>query len=89
MCWGSSAMKSRGSKTWKLRPTPPKRSGLAGFGNLRDAARRGLDEVRRAARDADILMPALIEAALARCTLGEMVQALGDVFGRYTSGPEW
>ena len=54
-----------------------------------DAARRGLDEIRRAARDAQNVMPALIEAAGARCTLGEMVQALGDVFGRYTSGPEW
>ena len=54
-----------------------------------DAARRGLDEIRRAARDEENVMPVLIEAATARCTLGEMVQALGDVFGRYTSGPEW
>jgi hypothetical protein len=34
-------------------------------------------------------MPALIEGASARCTLGEMVQALADVYGRYTGGPEW
>jgi len=54
-----------------------------------DAARRGLDEIRRAARDEENVMPALIEAVTARCTIGEMVQALGDVFGRYTSGPEW
>ena len=54
-----------------------------------DAAQRGLDEIRRAARDADNVMPAFIEAALARCTIGEMVQALADVYGRYTSGPEW
>ncbi len=37
----------------------------------------------------DNIMPALIEAAAARCTLGEMVQALADVYGRYTGGPEW
>jgi hypothetical protein len=34
-------------------------------------------------------MPALVDGAIARCTLGEMVQALADVYGRYTSGPEW
>ena len=32
---------------------------------------------------------ALIDGALANCTLGEMVQAMADVYGRYTSGPEW
>ena len=35
------------------------------------------------------VMPALIDAALAHCTLGEMVQAMADVYGRYTGGPEW
>ncbi len=35
------------------------------------------------------VMPALIDAALANCTLGEMVQAMADVYGRYTGGPEW
>ncbi|HWB19553.1 MAG TPA: methylmalonyl-CoA mutase family protein, partial [Phycisphaerales bacterium] len=35
------------------------------------------------------VMPALVEGALANCTLGEMVQALADVYGRYTGGPEW
>lgn len=28
-------------------------------------------------------------AAHANCTLGEMVQAMADVYGRYTGGPEW
>ena len=23
------------------------------------------------------------------CTLGEMVQAMADIYGRYTGGPEW
>ncbi len=35
------------------------------------------------------VMPALIDASIANCTLGEMVQAMADVFGRYTGGPEW
>jgi hypothetical protein len=33
MCWVSSVKKSNGSKTWKLRASPPKKSGLAGLGN--------------------------------------------------------
>ena len=32
---------------------------------------------------------ALVDGALANCTLGEMVQAMADVYGRYTGGPEW
>lgn len=35
------------------------------------------------------VMPALVEGALANCTLGEMVQAMADIYGRYTGGPEW
>lgn len=35
------------------------------------------------------VMPALVDGALAGCTLGEMTQAMADVYGRYTSGPEW
>lgn len=33
----------------------------------------------------------LVEGGLAapNCTLGEMVQAMADVYGRYTGGPEW
>ena len=38
---------------------------------------------------AENVMPALIEGALANCTLGEMVQAMADIYGRYTGGPEW
>jgi methylmalonyl-CoA mutase N-terminal domain/subunit len=34
-------------------------------------------------------MPALVEASDAGATMGEMVQALADVFGRYSGGPEW
>ncbi|MBL8963693.1 MAG: methylmalonyl-CoA mutase [Phycisphaerae bacterium] len=35
------------------------------------------------------VMPALIEGSLANCTLGEMVQAMADIYGRYSGGPEW
>ncbi len=35
------------------------------------------------------VMPALVNGALCRCTLGEMVQAMADIYGRYTGGPEW
>lgn len=42
-----------------------------------------------AALHATNVMPALIDAALSNCTLGEMTQAMADVYGRYTGGPEW
>ena len=35
------------------------------------------------------VMPALVDAASDRCTLGEMVQAMADIYGRYSGGPEW
>ncbi len=35
------------------------------------------------------VMPALVDASLCNCTLGEMVQAMADIYGRYTGGPEW
>ncbi len=35
------------------------------------------------------VMPALVDAALAGATLGEMVQAMADIYGRYSGGPEW
>jgi methylmalonyl-CoA mutase N-terminal domain/subunit len=64
---------------------------LAEFRKRRDrgAVRAALDAIRSAARGEENVMPALIEGASARCTLGEMVQAMADVYGRYTSGPEW
>ena len=54
-----------------------------------DAVARSLDAIRAAARAGENVMDGLIEASLQRCTLGEMVQALGDIYGRYTGGPEW
>jgi len=54
-----------------------------------DAVKKSLDTIREAARDDINIMPSLIEGSLANCTLGEMVQAMADVYGRYTGGPEW
>ncbi|MDY7109416.1 MAG: methylmalonyl-CoA mutase family protein [Planctomycetota bacterium] len=54
-----------------------------------DAVQRALDAIRDAARDDKNVMPFLVEASLANCTLGEQVQAMADIYGRYTGGPEW
>ena len=54
-----------------------------------DAASKALDAIREAARKDENMMDSLVEGSLARCTLGEMVQAMADVFGRYSGGPEW
>ncbi len=64
---------------------------LREFKQRRDDAgvEAALDRIREDARRDVNLMPALIDGALANCTLGEMVQAMADVYGRYTSGPEW
>ncbi len=64
---------------------------LAAFRKSRnpDEAERAVEAIRQAARNDENVMPALVDGAIARCTLGEMVQALADVFGRYTGGPEW
>ena len=54
-----------------------------------DAVRRNLDAVKRAAADETNLMPALIDAARVRCTVGELVVAMADVFGRYDAAGRW
>lgn len=54
-----------------------------------DSAAFALEAIRTAARAGENVMDALVEGALARCTLGEMVQAMADVYGRYSGGPEW
>jgi methylmalonyl-CoA mutase N-terminal domain/subunit len=58
---------------------------------LRDseAVRRALVEVRRVAGSSRNLMPALLEAARTRCTVGEVMSALADVFGRYEGAAKW
>ena len=48
-----------------------------------------LAEIRRIAGTTENLMPILLEAARARCTVGEIVNALADVFGRYDGAAKW
>lgn len=64
---------------------------LADFKVRRDdaAVEAALETIREDARANKNVMPALVEGALANCTLGEMVQAMADIYGRYTGGPEW
>ena len=54
-----------------------------------DLVQKQLDVLRADARNGANTMPALVEASDAGGTMGEMVQALADVFGRYSGGPEW
>jgi methylmalonyl-CoA mutase N-terminal domain/subunit len=65
----------------KLRERKARRDG--------EAVRRLLGEVRRVAATKANLMPVLIEAAQARCTVGEVMNALADVFGRYDGAARW
>jgi methylmalonyl-CoA mutase N-terminal domain/subunit len=46
-----------------------------------------LAELKRAAATEENLMPAIIEAARARATEGEMISAMQEVFGTYTESP--
>ncbi|MGD1916057.1 MAG: methylmalonyl-CoA mutase family protein, partial [Phycisphaerales bacterium] len=54
-----------------------------------DETKRALDAIRTACQKGENVMPHLIEGALANATLGEMVQAMADIYGRYAGGPEW
>ncbi len=64
---------------------------LTDFKQRRDdaAVEAALQSIRNDAKANKNVMPALVEGALANCTLGEMVQAMADIYGRYTGGPEW
>jgi methylmalonyl-CoA mutase N-terminal domain/subunit len=57
----------------------------------RDAGRHAasLERLRNDARDNTNLMPALIDAAKADATVGEMMDTMKSVFGAYNGGPEW
>ncbi len=47
------------------------------------AATRALDALRRSARSSENLLPVIVAAVKARCTLGEIANALRDVFGEH------
>jgi methylmalonyl-CoA mutase, N-terminal domain len=48
-----------------------------------DAAAKALDAVRESARGDENTMPYILDAVRARATLGEICEALRDVFGSY------
>lgn len=54
-----------------------------------ESVQRSLQQVRQCARTEQNLMPSLLEAARARCTVGEIMNALADVFGRYDGAAKW
>ena len=64
------------------------KSNLAGIKATRDkaAVEEALGRVRRTAGTTENIMPALLHAADQHVTLGEIVIAPGDVFGRYQPG---
>ncbi len=51
--------------------------------------RRTLDAVKRAAASSENVLPPLIDAARARVTVGEAMDAIAEVFGRYQAGSGW
>ncbi|MGL4551063.1 MAG: acyl-CoA mutase large subunit family protein, partial [Gemmataceae bacterium] len=65
----------------RLRAVKAKRDG--------DAARRSLAGLSRAADAGENTLPALIDAARARATVGECMAALAAVFGRYEGAARW
>ena len=48
-----------------------------------------LDRLKSDAKTGVNLMPALIDAAEADATVGEMMHTMQTVFGSYDGGPEW
>jgi methylmalonyl-CoA mutase N-terminal domain/subunit len=52
-----------------------------------EGVRRALEDLKDAARGTDNLMPPILEAARAYATLGEMCDALREVFGEYEEPP--
>jgi methylmalonyl-CoA mutase N-terminal domain/subunit len=65
----------------RLRQIKAKRDG--------EPVRKMLDQIRRIAATKENLIPSLVEAARARCTVGEIMNALADVFGRYDGAARW
>jgi methylmalonyl-CoA mutase, N-terminal domain len=65
---------------------------LAGLDRLRqtrdnDAVARSLDRLRAVAKTTDNLMPPILDAVRAYATIGEMCDALRDVWGEYEETP--
>jgi methylmalonyl-CoA mutase N-terminal domain/subunit len=54
-----------------------------------EQVRKMLERIRRIAGTKENLMPVFVEAARMRCTVGEIMNALADVFGRYDGAARW
>jgi len=54
-----------------------------------DDVRRALDDVRRAASAHRNLLPPLLDAACARATVGELMNAMAEALGRYDGAATW
>jgi methylmalonyl-CoA mutase N-terminal domain/subunit len=54
-----------------------------------EAVKRTLAELRRVAGTKTNVMPAMLDAVRARCTMGEVMNAMADVFGRYDGAAKW
>jgi methylmalonyl-CoA mutase N-terminal domain/subunit len=54
-----------------------------------EVANRALERIRKDAAGKVNVFPALLEAAHARCTVGEIMNAMADVFGRYEGAARW
>jgi methylmalonyl-CoA mutase N-terminal domain/subunit len=52
-----------------------------------DAVKRSLDALQAAARTTDNLMPPILDAVRAYATIGEMCDALREVWGEYEERP--
>lgn len=74
-------------KSFKQRRDP--KAVAAALERIRTACRDGDPEAEKMGINKFNVMPALVDGALANCTMGEMVQAMADVYGRYSGGPEW
>lgn len=61
----------------------------AALERIRVACRDGDEEAEQMGLDKHNVMPALVHAAEVGATLGEMTQAMADIYGRYSGGPEW
>jgi methylmalonyl-CoA mutase N-terminal domain/subunit len=54
-----------------------------------EEVRRALDQVKRVAATNQNVLPTLLEATRARATVGEIMKAFADVFGRYEGAAKW
>lgn len=73
----------------KFKARRDQKAATAALNRIRETCRKGDAGLEAQGLNKFNVMPALVDAALANCTLGEMVQAMADVYGRYTGGPEW